>query len=279
MNKEKTMRFFFGRFVSGRFVSGILPVLMLAAGLAGCVSEKSFDEVSQQLQAERAKSDAIRKELDLMKKENAGLASQIAELNENTGSGDSARQAARVKKLLARIAEQDTAIKSLKEKNRIPEVKKPDMAWAKSLAGLLSTTFKDEIRENRVQVETGEDRMTIRVSEPLLFERDGVDITVDGEELLTRLGELLQKVKDHEMVVGAHLDTTPIAPVMAPDFPTAWDFTGARAIEVVRYLQEESKISGRILSATAYGSARPVASNTSEAGRSQNRRVEITILA
>lgn len=52
----------------------------------------------------------------------------------------------------------------------------------------------------------------------------------------------------------------------------------SRAISVANYLMQQGIISSRI-NTVGYGSAYPVASNATEAGRMQNRRVELTINA
>jgi chemotaxis protein MotB len=123
-----------------------------------------------------------------------------------------------------------------------------------------------------------DDRLVVSLSDLLLFEEDDVRVSLDGEELLTRLGGVLKRVKGQQIVVSGHLDDTPIAPAMVAEFPTAWELTGARAVDVVRFLEEESKLSGTVMSAVAYGSTRPVSANATEAGRSRNRRIDVTLL-
>ena len=273
-------RFSMNKEIKMKYLSA--PIWMIASLLVfgGCVSEKAFDEVIQQLEDERTKTEVLRKEIELTKKESAQLSSDLDELRENSGSTSqtTAAQNRRVKQLRAKIARQGETIKSLEEKAKTPKAQKAKMKWAIAVARTIKASFKNEIRNDQIQVDLTEAYLKVTLPELIVFEPDGVDITLNGEEILARLAEAIRQVKNHEMVVGAHLDDTPIAKVMAPDFPTAWDFTGARAIEVVRFLEEEGKISGKVLSATAYGSARPVARNSNEAGRDRNRRIEITLL-
>jgi chemotaxis protein MotB len=56
-----------------------------------------------------------------------------------------------------------------------------------------------------------------------------------------------------------------------------WELSSARALEVVRYLSEVSGIEESKFSALGYGEFRPVADNSTEEGRTLNRRVEIFI--
>lgn len=56
------------------------------------------------------------------------------------------------------------------------------------------------------------------------------------------------------------------------------NLSSARANAVLTYLVEKFQIDPRRLSATGYGESRPIADNTTEEGRQENRRVEIILL-
>jgi chemotaxis protein MotB len=262
----------------------ILIGVFLLAGVGGCVSEKAFDEVNRKLDDERTKNEALRNEMTLVKEENDTLNKQIAELRESGGASTAApaqataADKARLAKLQSTIDRQAKQIRTLSKKNPVvAEPPKPDMTWAEGLIADFKKSFPNETRQGEVEARIHGQRLVVTLAEKLLYEPDGVEITTHGEDVLTRVGEILNRTKNKSVEVGAHLDTTPIAPVMAREFPTAWDFTGARAVEVVRYLQEESKVGGGRLTAAAYGSDHPLVSNASEAGRARNRRVEITV--
>jgi flagellar motor protein MotB len=253
------------------FVSGLLAIMI------GCVSEKSFDEVMRQLERARSENDGLRRQLDQLKEEYSGFAQEKVTLER-----EAAENKIRVVELLAEVQSQTQQIKDLSKGKRVvtktvTKIQKPDMSWVEGITESLNKSFKGEIEKGSVQIHQSEDRLVIRVTDLLIFEEDDLDISPDGEDTLARLGEILKMAKGHPIMIGGHLDNTPIAPALAPEFPTAWEFTGTRATEAVRFLQEESKISGENLSAVAYGLTRPVASNTTETGRAQNRRMEFTL--
>jgi chemotaxis protein MotB len=52
----------------------------------------------------------------------------------------------------------------------------------------------------------------------------------------------------------------------------------ARAVNVVRFLQEKAKVPARRLVAAGYGESQPVASNATPKGRARNRRIEILLM-
>jgi chemotaxis protein MotB len=220
----------------------------------------------EQLKAEAAKFSTLTDENKALTQEKETLTKQIDE------------DKVKMDELLAKIESQAKEIQSLSKKKGAVVVKKPDMSWAKGLTDTLKATFRDEIKSGDVEIKQTDDRLIITLAEPLLFERDDVEISLEGEDVLAKLGEILKRIQDHQIIIGSHFDDTPIAPSMAREFPTAWEFTGTRAIEVVRFFEEENQIGGKTLSAVAFGSARPVAGNTSEAGRAQNRRIEVSLL-
>lgn len=257
----------------------LLALLALTLILTGCVSQQSFQSVVQQLERERLQNEQLRKEIEPLKAEASKLKEDSSRLaGENQSLLKSAQEdKTRADELSAQVESLSREIANLSKKKGVV-VKKPDMSWAKGLSDGFQKTFRDEIKKGDAQIKQTQDRLTFTLAEPLLFEQDDVEITKEGEEVLIKLGEVLKKVKGQQIVIGRHLDDAPIAPSMAREFPTAWEFTGTRAISTTRFLEEESKISGRALTAAAYGSARPVASNSTDSGRAQNRRIEVTLL-
>ena len=80
----------------------------------------------------------------------------------------------------------------------------------------------------------------------------------------------------NDIQVEGHTDNTPIA---TPRFPSNWELSTTRATSIVHYLLTHHQFEPTRLSAAGYGEFRPIASNNSSDGRSQNRRVDIVILS
>ncbi len=260
----------------------LLVIFALTLICTGCVSQQSFQSVVQQLERERLQNEQLRKEIEPLKAEASKFKEDASRLaGENQSLLKSAQEdKTRADELSVQVESltREIAGRSKKKGATVVVTKKPDMSWAKGLSDEFQKTFRDEIKKGDAQIKQTQDRLTFTLAEPLLFEQDDVEITKEGEDVLVKLGEVLKKVKGQQIVVGGHLDDAPIAPSMAREFPTAWEFTGTRAVSIVRFLEEEEKISGKVLTAAAYGATRAVAGNSTDSGRAQNRRIEVTLL-
>ncbi len=69
-------------------------------------------------------------------------------------------------------------------------------------------------------------------------------------------------------------DDVPTDPKSA--FPSNWELSLARAMAVVKYMQDQG-VDPTLLSAAGYGQYHPIAPNDSPENRSQNRRIEIVL--
>jgi len=92
--------------------------------------------------------------------------------------------------------------------------------------------------------------------------------------LLTAISRLLVTEVRHPIVVQGHTDNRPIA---SAQFPTNWELSTARATQVVRFFIRHGVLATR-LQAAGVAAQRPLASNSTERGRSRNRRVEIVLV-
>ncbi|MEE9165409.1 MAG: OmpA family protein, partial [Nitrospinota bacterium] len=88
----------------------------------------------------------------------------------------------------------------------------------------------------------------------------------------------LETVKNRQIIIKGHTDNVPIGKKIKEEFPSNWELSALRAINVVHYLHKKVGISPKTLSATGYSKFRPVATNDTPEGRAQNRRIEITLL-
>jgi chemotaxis protein MotB len=150
---------------------------------------------------------------------------------------------------------------------------------AKVLSGTyeqLLQNMKSEIAQGQVTISELKGKLTIYMEAAILFDSDKVDIKPGGLAILRKMVDTLKAVKDKVIRVEGHTDNVAISGALARTFPTNWEHSAARAINVARYLQQQG-LDPAVLSAAACSEYRPVADNATKEGRAKNRRIEITL--
>ncbi len=117
------------------------------------------------------------------------------------------------------------------------------------------------------------DRLVIRMKSAILFSEAQAALTPQAEKVLAGLTPLLARAPSRLRVEG-HTDDVPIH---SAQFPSNWELSTARAISVIRYLEEHG-IARERLSVAGYGEFHPLAPNDGAERRATNRRVEIVVL-
>ena len=81
--------------------------------------------------------------------------------------------------------------------------------------------------------------------------------------------------KGFEIRVEGHTDNIPIH---TSEFKSNWEFSTARATQVVSLLIEKYSFDPLLVSAAGYSEYRPIGSNDSAQGRAANRRVDLVVV-
>ncbi|CAG9621139.1 flagellar motor protein MotB [Sutcliffiella rhizosphaerae] len=132
----------------------------------------------------------------------------------------------------------------------------------KELDEMLETTLTDEgllllIRDN-VLFRSGSDRVR---NEDLVIARE--------------ISNLLEINPPRNIIISGHTDNVPIN---NSQFASNWELSVMRAVNFMKIVIENDNLDPRWFSAKGFGEYYPVATNSTEQGRAQNRRVEILIL-
>lgn len=115
--------------------------------------------------------------------------------------------------------------------------------------------------------------MVIRLRERGLFQSGSDKYTPEAVEILYEIGSVLKYLSNPVRVEG-HTDNVKTRGA----FPSNWELSTARSTHVVKWLLEHFDLDPARFAVMGYGEYRPLASNATEEGRDQNRRVEIVVL-
>ena len=135
-----------------------------------------------------------------------------------------------------------------------------------------------DVLKGRDDVEIVGDRFVFQSE--VLFAQGQANIGSDGQEQLAKLAVALADIADKipsdinwVLQVDGHTDDVP---VRAGRYTDNWDLSTARALSVVRYLNQQGLPATR-LAAAGYGEYQPLDSADSHDARRKNRRIELKI--
>ena len=129
-------------------------------------------------------------------------------------------------------------------------------------------------KENDITVAYSSKGLVMRLSDHALFDVGVATISPQAVPLLKTVGDIIAKTS-FEVRIEGHTDDLPINTV---DFPSNWELSTARAVNVLRYFIETARISSERLSAVGFSEFQPMVPNDTPEHRAQNRRVEIIFL-
>jgi len=133
---------------------------------------------------------------------------------------------------------------------------------------------KTENLEDAIKVKVTETGIAIKVADPIGFDIGEADIKPELIGALNHIAQIVGSVEGTAIRVEGHTDNVPIH---TRSFPSNWELSAARALNVVKFLATQGHIDPARLSAIGYGEYRPLVPNTTAENRMQNRRIEIYV--
>jgi chemotaxis protein MotB len=152
----------------------------------------------------------------------------------------------------------------------IVEKEKEVAAVFKEVEKLINT----ENLSNNVNLTYSEKGLVLTLADTVLFNVGIANISPKAIPLLTKVGSIISKTSCNVRIEG-HTDNLPIH---TRRFPSNWELSTIRAVNVLRYFVEKHQIPAGKLSAAGLGEFHPVLPNDRPDHRSKNRRVEIIFL-
>lgn len=143
---------------------------------------------------------------------------------------------------------------------------------------ILENRFANEVRNGIIKADPHLSFVQITFSDRVLFKSGAHRLQPEGQDLLRRLAVVLatgNRTGYQQIQVEGHTDDRPLHQKIYPH--DNWELSAARAIEVVRFLRDTCGLRSDEFSANGYADNRPVADNTTEESRAQNRRIEIRL--
>jgi chemotaxis protein MotB len=253
-----------------RHVFQLFCGLVAAVLAAGCgIPEEQYN--AKVMEADRLKKDLaaaadaqkiLEAQLDQVRGENRTLAGRLSELGDD------------VAKLLGEKSALSTDLEQTRDREarlrREQEAQRARMAKYRQVI----EKFRSLVSSGKLKIRIVHGRMVIELASNILFTSGKADLSEEGMAALTELAQILMTIPDRNFQVAGHTDNVPID---SKKFPSNWELSTARAVTDVKFLQEAG-VDAVHLSAAGYAEYMPAQPNDTEAGRSANRRIEITLM-
>ena len=138
----------------------------------------------------------------------------------------------------------------------------------------LTKALNPLIQEGKISVIQSSKGIRIDIIDSYLFSPGSAAVTSPAAlQTLAEIVPILAK-GDQAIDIEGHTDNQPIN---TKAFNSNWELSAIRATTVLNILSQKGISEGR-LSATGFGSSRPISSNETAAGKAKNRRVSILLL-
>lgn len=279
-------------------------LLALPLASAACVRVEAYDEAVYNMRAARADAEQQRGQVAALHAEVARLAAEATRLANELALRDAklgeltvarANDQKRIDDLVALNNELSQRLKSVGQsidtlagekgalakaladtKARLEELRRREAAAEARAAEFrgLTARLQKLVDAGQLKVVMRGGRLLIELRNDVLFDSGKSDLKEDGRRTLGEVAKVLKTMPDKRFQIAGHTDNVQIN---TPRFPSNWELSTARAVEVVK-LMAGAGMDERGLSAAGYGEFAPVASNDSSDGRAKNRRIEIAVV-
>jgi chemotaxis protein MotB len=213
------------------------------------------------LSAAQASTHDLQAKLDAATAQNEALRAELTRLGKNADS------------LLSEKGTLSTALADAKA--RLDELRRAqDAAEARARQfKQLVMKFQHMIDAGQLKVALRNGHMVIQLANDVLFDSGRTDIKPTGQVAIKQVAVILKTIPDRHFQVAGDTDNVPIQTSL---FPSNWELSTRRAVEVVRLLVAQG-LRPEALSAAGYGEFDPIAPNDTAQNRQRNRRIEITL--
>ena len=258
-------------------------LLAIAAINQGCVSTKKYAELQSNYNKSLDTNRNLKQSWQVTQQELAGSRSRVQSLEEQIASAKSNALALQealnkclagnnqgnvnISKLVDQINASDKYIQHLVNvKNKSDSL---NMVLTTNLTRSLSP---DEMRDVDVKVLKGV--VYISLADNMLYKSASYMISENAGSILSKVAKIINDYSNYDVLVEGNTDNVPISQV---NIRNNWDLSCLRASSVVQTLQNTYNVDPKRLTAGGRGEYNPIADNSTDFGKSQNRRTQIII--
>ncbi len=124
--------------------------------------------------------------------------------------------------------------------------------------------------DNSVNIEKSRKGFKVTFGSNVLFSSGKAEINKDA---CSYLDEMIKITRNNPFSIRVEGHTDSVS-INTPEFPSNWELSTTRAVNILRYLLEKGELPEERLAAVGFSQYHPIASNDVSEGRQKNRRVD-----
>ncbi|MDF2926976.1 MAG: motB [Paenibacillaceae bacterium] len=158
----------------------------------------------------------------------------------------------------------------------LAEAQKQEQENLDSLKQELDTYISHNSLTTQLDTTLGEHYVMITIRDQALFASGSAQIKTEAVVLADAISDILTSYPDYQVTVSGHTDNVPIT---SRAYQSNWDLSTDRSLNFMKELFRNPDVNQKRFSSSGFGEFRPIATNDTEEGRAQNRRVEVSIIS
>ena len=223
-------------------------------------------KLASQLSAANSDKDRLSAALAAANSKNSGLDTQLAGMSGMAAELAASKQ--RVAELERLLADRDKELEDLRG------ALSAEMQKLKEAQRGLIRALRPEIEKGDITVDLNNERLLINLASGYLFGSGQDELKPAGADALKQVGAVLKDFPEYKVAVDGHTDNVPIQGALKKKFPTNMELSESRATNAAKALEAGGLSAPSI---HGYADSKPVEPNTTPAGRTKNRRVEVRV--
>ena len=257
---------------------------MALGALSGCVMKGTYDQAMDEAAKEQRRLQGELGDLQDKFAELSKAKSEVASEASALGSkleAKSAEQEAMVKQFATEKEAMLAARQALVDEKKELAAEVEELKRMRAAAEERSKEFKNLLAKLAKMIDAGNLEVKIRnglmlvtLPSDVLFEPGKANLKDAAVQSIKDLAKTLKTFKGRRFQVIGHSDNQPIS---NEEFPSNWELSTQRAVEVVKVLVSAGVPASMLTSAGA-ASYDPVAKNNNRKNRAKNRRVELIFM-
>lgn len=178
-----------------------------------------------------------------------------------------------------KVADSETDGENLEEFEKSPEALEKELEEQhlqenEERVEQIEETLRENEIADEIEISFTAQYVKLTMNGGLLFDSGSAELKEEAQELINKVGLILERYGDGSIEIEGHTDNVPIN---SAQYPSNEELSSARALSVFYYLLDHTALSPVGMKHAGMGERVPIADNSTPEGRSRNRRVEILI--